>query len=327
MIITKTPFRISFAGGGSDIADFYQEHEGCVLSTTINRYMYLAIHPYFDEEKTVLKYSQTEIVDNLDEIQHSIFKCVLREKGISGVEITSTADIPSGTGMGSSSSFTVGLLHSLYCYIGKYRSKTELAKEACHIEIEQLGNPIGKQDQYAAAYGGLNFITFHPDGNVSVEPIVTKKQTLKQLQDNLLIFYTGMVHDANQILAEQKKQIHEKKKIENLKIMCRLAKNMRFALQQNDLSSFGQALQEGWEQKKELTNGITNPAIDDFYTLAMKNGAVGGKLLGAGGGGFLLFYCPKERQQQLKEAMPLKTLDFSFEHDGSSVVYIGDRYW
>lgn len=191
MIITKTPFRVSFCGGGSDMEDFYREYGGCVLSTSINRYMYITMHPYFDRSKTAVKYSKTEIVDDIANIEHSIFKYVLNEKNISGVEIVSTADVPSGTGLGSSSSFTVGLLHTLYCYQGKYVSKARLAEEACVVEINKLGNPIGKQDQYAAAFGGLNFISFHKDDTVSVEPVVTKSETLKELQDNLVMFYTG----------------------------------------------------------------------------------------------------------------------------------------
>lgn len=206
MIITKTPFRVSFCGGGSDMADFYRVHEGCVLSTSINRYMYITMHPYFDRKKTAVKYSKTEIVDNIANIEHSIFKYLLNEKNISGVEIVSTADVPSGTGLGSSSSFTVGLLHTLYCYLGKYVSKARLAEEACAVEIDKLKKPIGKQDQYAAAFGGLNFISFHKDDTVSVEPIVTKSETLKELQDNLVMFYTGLTHDANMILSEQKKK-------------------------------------------------------------------------------------------------------------------------
>ena len=197
MIITKTPFRVSFCGGGSDMSDFYREHGGCVLSTSINRYMYITMHPYFDRNKTAVKYSQTEIVDDIADVDHSIFKYVLNEKKISGVEIVSTADVPSGTGLGSSSAFTVGLLHTLYCYQGKYVSKGRLAEEACVIEIDKLGNPIGKQDQYAAAFGGLNFISFHKDDTVSVEPIVTKSETLKELQANLVMFYTGITHDAD----------------------------------------------------------------------------------------------------------------------------------
>lgn len=327
MIITKTPFRISFAGGGSDMADFYREHSGCVLSTSINRYMYLSLHPYFDSNKTALKYSQTEIVNDLNEINHTIFRCVLNDKRIRGVEISSTADVPSGTGLGSSSAFTVGLLHTIYCYQGKYIAKAKLAEEACSVEIEKIGSPIGKQDQYAAAYGGLNFITFHKDDTVSVEPIIAKAETICRLQENLVMFYTGITHDANVILAEQKKNLSQKVKTENLIQMCRLARDMKHSLENNELSDFGKILNEGWQRKRELAGGISGPRIDELYETAMKCGAEGGKLLGAGGGGFLLFYCQKEKQEHLKNSLRLKAFPFSFDHDGSSVVYIGDKYW
>ena len=327
MIITKTPFRVSFCGGGSDMADFYREYGGCVLSTTINRYMYLTIHPYFEERRTALKYSQNEIVDNINDIQHSIFHCVLNEQQISGVEISSTADVPSGTGLGSSSSFTVGLLHTLACYEGKYVSKSRLAEEACKVEIEKLGAPIGKQDQYAAAFGGLNFITFHRDDTVSVEPMITKSDTVMRLQENLIMFYTGLTHDANRILAEQKQNIAQADKTRNLIRMCELARAMKQSLEENELSDFGAILNESWQKKRELAGNITNSKIDELYACAMANGATGGKLLGAGGGGFLLFCCPKERQDLLREKLHLKPFPFRFEHDGSSVVYIGDKYW
>ena len=327
MIITKTPFRVSFCGGGSDISDFYREHGGCVLSTTINRYMYLTIHPYFDEKKTALKYSQNEIVEDIRDINHSIFKCVLNEKNISGVEISSTADIPSGTGLGSSSAFTVGLLHTLACYQGKYMSKEKLAAEACRIEIEKLGAPIGKQDQYAAAVGGLNFITFHKDDTVSVEPIIAKNDTIRNLQENLVMYYTGLTHNANEILAEQKKNISQEVKTKNLIRMCDLARYMKESLEQNELEPVGEILNEGWMRKRELAGSISNSKIDELYDIAMRNGATGGKLLGAGGGGFLLFYCPKEKQSYLTEALELKLFPFQFEHDGTSVAYIGDKYW
>jgi len=327
MIITKTPFRVSFLGGGSDIADFYREYGGCVLSTTINRYMYLAVHPYFDENKISLKYSQNELVADVKDIDHSIFRCVLKDKQINGVEISSTADVPSGTGLGSSSAFTVGLLHTLYCYQGIYASKERLAAEACQVEIEKLGAPIGKQDQYAAAYGGLNFITFHKDDTVSVEPIVTKGDTIRNLQDNLVMFYTGLTHDAKRILAEQKKNMSKQDKVKNLQQMCGLARDMKKSLECNNMDDFGTILDEGWKRKRELSGSISNSKIDEMYQCAMQNGALGGKLLGAGGGGFLLFYCPKEKQEHLKSAMGLKPFDFRFEHDGSSIVYIGDKYW
>ena len=327
MIITKTPFRVSFCGGGSDMANFYEKYGGCVLSTSINKYCYISIHPYFNENQTLLKYSENELVDSPDQIKHRIFRQVLTDMGIHGVEISSTADIPGGTGLGSSSTFTVGLLNTLNCYNGKFVSKDKLAKLACEVEIEKLGNPIGKQDQYGAALGGLNFIRFNQDGSVSHEPILMEGKTYKELQKNLLMFYTGTTRSANTILAEQTKNITSEDKARNLLKMCGLAKEMKVALENNDISSFGKILDEGWHLKKELASGIANPAIDEAYEIAMKNGALGGKLLGAGGGGFLLFYCEEEKQEQLKKAIGLKELDFSFERDGTSVIYIGDKYW
>jgi len=327
MIITKTPFRVSFCGGGSDMANFYEKYGGCVLSTSINKYCYISIHPYFNENQTLLKYSENELVDSPDQIKHRIFRQVLTDMGIHGVEISSTADIPGGTGLGSSSTFTVGLLNTLNCYKGKFVSKDKLAKLACEVEIEKLGNPIGKQDQYGAALGGLNFIKFNQDGSVSHEPILMEGKTYKKLQKNLLMFYTGTTRSANTILAEQTKNITSDDKARNLLKMCGLAKDMKVALENNDISSFGKILDEGWQLKKELASGIANPAIDEAYEIAMKNGALGGKLLGAGGGGFLLFYCEEEKQDKLKKAIGLRELDFSFERDGTSVIYIGDKYW
>lgn len=327
MIITKTPFRVSFCGGGSDMANFYEKYGGCVLSTSINKYCYISIHPYFNENQTLLKYSENELVDEISQIKHKIFRQVLGDMKVHGVEITSTADIPGGTGLGSSSTFTVGLLNTLNCYNGKFVSKDKLAALACEVEIEKLGNPIGKQDQYGAALGGLNFIKFNQDGSVSHEPIMMEGKTYKKLQKNLLMFYTGTTRSANTILAEQTKNITSEDKAKNLLKMCGLAKDMKSALESNDISSFGKILDEGWQLKKELASGIANPEIDEAYEIAMKNGALGGKLLGAGGGGFLLFYCEEEKQAQLKKAIGLKELDFSFERDGTSVIYIGDKYW
>lgn len=309
------------------MANFYEKYGGCVLSTSINKYCYISIHPYFNEKQTLLKYSENELVDEIDQIKHSIFRQVLKDMHIHGVEITSTADIPGGTGLGSSSTFTVGLLNTLSCYKGKFVSKDKLAKLACEVEIEKLGNPIGKQDQYGAALGGLNYIKFNQDGSVSHEPILMEGKTYKKLQKNLLMFYTGTTRSANTILAEQTKNITSEDKAKNLLKMCGLAKDMKVALENNDISSFGKILDEGWQLKKELASGIANPAIDEAYKIAMKNGALGGKLLGAGGGGFLLFYCEEEKQEQLKKALGLRELDFTFERDGTSVIYIGDKYW
>lgn len=327
MLITKTPFRISFCGGGSDLAAFYEQYGGCVLSTSINKYMYISIHPYFNENQTMLKYSENELVDDIKDIKHKIFNEVLNDMNISGVEISSTADVPGGTGLGSSSTFTVGLLHTLYCYKGKFASKSRLAREACEVEIEKLGAPIGKQDQYAAAFGGLNFIRFNKDGSVSVEPVMMKADTYKRLQNNLLMFYTGTTRSANTILSEQKKNITQDDKNENLRKMCALAEEMKRSLERNDLSTFGSILHQSWELKRTLASGITNPEIDAAYERAMKSGALGGKLLGAGGGGFLLFYCEPEKQDELRKNIGLKEFDFKFEQDGTSIVYIGDKYW
>ena len=327
LIITKTPFRVSFCGGGSDLASFYEKHGGCVLSTSINKYMYISIHPYFNTNQTVLKYSQNEIVDDINQIKHSIFNCVLNELKVSGVEITSTADIPAGTGLGSSSTFTVGLLHTLHCYTGKYMSKVKLAEQACDIEIIKLGNPIGKQDQYAAALGGINFISFDKDGSVSHEPIMMNAETYKRLQKNLVMFYLGTDRSANDILNEQSKNMADEAKAKNLLMMCDLAREMKVSLNKNDLSSFGAILHESWRLKQSLAANITNPDIDTLYEKAIRAGALGGKLLGAGGGGFMLFYCELEKQERLRIAIGLKPMDFSFDRDGTSVVYIGDKYW
>ncbi len=327
MIITKTPFRVSFCGGGSDMPDFYRHNGGCVLSTTINRYMYLTIHPYFDETKTALRYSQVEIVDDISAIRHPIFRQVLKDMGISGVEISSTADIPSGTGLGSSSAFTVGLIHTLYCYQGKYVGKEDIAKEACEVEIDKLGSPIGKQDQYAAACGGLNFLEFHRDDTVTVSPLILRSGLKRRLEENLVMFYTGITHDANRILAEQKNNLSLADKTKNLRIMCELARNMKACLEVGELSDFGEILHEGWIRKRELASGVTSAGINTLYDAAMENGARGGKLLGAGGGGFFLFYCEKEKQKRLADALGLKPFAFSFEHDGTSIAHVGNKYW
>ncbi len=327
MIITKTPFRISFCGGGSDMPDFYREYGGCVISTTINRYMYITIHPYFDHSKTSLRYSQIEIVDDIRDINHTIFKQVLNDKGISGVEISSTADVPSGTGLGSSSAFTVGLLHTLYCYLGKYVSKEEIACEACEVEIEKLGNPIGKQDQYAVSCGGLNYIEFHQDDSVTVSPLILPRGIRQKLKDHLVMYYTGITHDANIILAEQRRGIIQNKKNENLKNMCKLTRAMRNSLQNGIIDDFGRMLHEGWMKKKELAGSISSPVIDHIYDIALRNGALGGKLLGAGGGGFLLFFCPPDRQRDLDSAVGLNRFVFEFENDGTSIAHIGNKYW
>lgn len=325
MLITRTPFRVSFAGGGSDIASFYEKHGGCVLSTSINKYMYISVHPSFERKETVLKYSKRETVMSIKDIEHNYFRQVLTNLDVSGVELVSTADVPSGTGLGSSSSFTVGLLHALYCYKGKYVSKERLAAEASEVEIEQLGNPIGKQDQYAAAYGGLNFIEFQKDGSVLVDPVIMNHDSFQMLESNLMMFYTGQLHSASAILKEQKQNITAGKKEENQLKICELARALREELQKNNIDAMGEILHQNWLLKKTLANGISNPLIDEIYEKALSAGALGGKLLGAGGGGFLLFYVPQDKHNTVKRAMNLPQLPISFDRQGSAVIYVGDK--
>jgi D-glycero-alpha-D-manno-heptose-7-phosphate kinase len=325
MIISRTPFRISFAGGGSDLPAFYRQYEGAVLSTSINKYMFIAIHSFFDPKKTQLKYSKTELVACFDEIQHPIFREVLKMYSLFGVDINSIADIPSGTGLGSSSSFTVGLLHALYAYRNKYVSAETLAEKACYIEIERLQEPIGKQDQYAAAFGGLNFITFHQDNSVNVEKVIWSKDTKTMLEENLIMVYTGDSRSAGSILRHQNENIKQSDKFDNQLQMVRLAYNLRDALHNNNLEDFGYILNEGWQLKKSLANDISNTHVESIYQQGIKSGALGGKLLGAGGGGFILFYCPKEKQEKFRALMgEYKELDFKFDEQGSKIIYVGE---
>lgn len=327
MIITRTPFRISFAGGGSDLSSFYKRTQGAVLSTTIDKYMYIAIHPFFNQEMIQLKYSKTETVHNISEIQHPIIREVLKEYNLKGIDINSIADIPSGTGMGSSSSFTVGLLNAVRAYIGKFTGAQKLGELACHIEIDKVGSPIGKQDQFAAAFGGLNFITFNPDESVKVEKVLMHPSIKKQLDENLLLYYIGGKHDANTILKEQAKEFNKSDKFQKQQKMVDLAYTLREALHQNNIDDFGRILHEGWLLKKSLASSITSTEIDDIYNYGIKNGALGGKLLGAGGAGFILFYCPKENQEAFRLKMSqFNEFKFNFENFGSQVVYVGAKF-
>lgn len=324
MIITRTPFRVSFAGGGSDLAAFYEKEPGYVLSTSIDKYMYIALHPYYDEKKTLAKYSRTELVDDVAQFEHPIIRQCLLDMGIQGVDINSIADIPGGTGLGSSSSFTVSLLHALHTYKNQFVSHDTLAEEACHIEIDKLKEPIGKQDQYAAAHGGLNFFSFYPDGSVGVEKILLSSQKRMELQNSLVIFYTGKQRSTREILQEQKKNTEmSSKKFDNVRAMTKLAWQLKKTLNEGNIEDFGAILHEGWLLKKELATGISSESIDYYYDLGIKNGALGGKLLGAGGGGFLLFCCPNEKQAGLRMALSeLKELPFEFDLFGSQVVFV-----
>lgn len=327
MIITRTPFRISFVGGGSDLESFYTRHKGAVLSTSINKYMYISSHRFFEEDKIRIKYSRTETVSNVDELQHPILREVLKKFNIQGgLEISSIADVPAGTGMGSSSSFTVGLLHNLYVVQRTFVTKERLAEDACHVEIEMLKEPIGKQDQFAAAFGGLNVIEFQTDGSTIVSPVFLKSEISEKLHENLVMFYTGTQRNASDILAEQKKNISQEEKFEILKSMVGLVYEAREALYKGALDHFGELLHENWMLKKRLASGITNPAIETAYETALRNGALGGKLLGAGGGGFLLFYCHRNLQPKLIDSLhPLRKFDFKFEQEGTQLIHFSDE--
>lgn len=320
MIITRTPFRISFVGGGTDLPDFYRVEPGAVVSTAINKYMYIVVNKRFDDT-TRVSYSKTEIVKDVEEIQHPIAREALKLVGVAkGIEIVSIADIPAGTGLGSSSSFTVGLLNALHAYNGSLKSAEELAREACHIEIDILREPIGKQDQYIAAYGGLRYIQFNLDETVFTEPIMYAQESKDELNRNLLLFYTGDTREARSILGHQKANT----KMEPLKGMRDLAFELRNYLNSNSSPDIlGEFLHKGWLLKKQLASSISNNKIDEYYKKALNAGALGGKVLGAGGGGFLLLYCPGERQSKVREALSDLTLTkFSFEPEGSKITYV-----
>ncbi len=322
MIGTRTPFRVSFAGGGSDLKEFYSRHAGCVLSATINKYMYIFVHPYFDERIQV-KYSRTELVSDAGDIHHPIVREALRKFSISGIDINAIGDIPAGTGLGSSGAFTVGLLHALHLYAGRHPVPEALAREACAIEIDILKEPIGKQDQYAAAYGGLNLITFYPDDTVRVEPVVLSPEKHQELENNLLFFYTGGARPAREILTDQRRStMSDPKTFRNIQTMTGLAHKLKVSLEAGNLQDVGAILDEGWRLKKELSPKIADDRIDYYYALACKNGADGGKLLGAGGSGFLMFYCEQPRQEKLRHALKdLKEFKFQFDKRGTKVIY------
>jgi len=315
---------MSFAGGGSDIPYFYRKHGGAVLSTAIDKFIYVTINRKFDDELR-LSYSRTENVKSTSEIEHLLVRACLSRYNINGgIEITTVADIPSkGTGLGSSSSFAVAFLHCLHAYLGRYVSKEFLSAEASDIEINYCNEPIGKQDQYAAAYGGFNFYEFNPDESVKVSPIITKLETLNSIKENLLMFYTGITRSASVLLQKQSDQIiSSKKKQLTLKNMVSLAYTLRDELQRNNTDVFGEILHENWLLKKTLVNEISNDKIDDWYQRALNSGAIGGKLLGAGAGGFLIFYAPKESHTQIiQELNDLKCIDFDFEKNGSQIIF------
>ena len=323
MIITRTPFRVSFAGGGSDLAAYYERYGGAVVSTAINKYIYLSMHPYFFKDGYFLKYSNVEHANTVDEIKHNIIRETFKLYNIRGVDLNSSADVPSGTGLSSSSAFTSGLINICNAYNETYKTKEEIAEEACRIEIDILGEPIGKQDQYACACGGLNFIEFEKSGKVNIEKIYLTTEGYERLENNLMLFYTGKTRSAGSILKEQKQNTSsDKKKVENLHKMVQLAKDLKNELLHNNIDSMGEILNEGWKLKQSLASGISNEFINESYEIAMKNGAMGGKLLGAGGGGFLLFYVKEENHRRVRDALTnLKEMPFKFDNKGTTIIH------
>lgn len=322
MIISRTPFRISFAGGGSDLKSYYARFGGAVVSTTIDKYTYLSIHKYFVDNKIHLKYSHNELVDNSSEIKHPLIREIFKYFDINGVDFSSSADIPSGTGLASSSAFAAGLINLCAAYKGQYISKFNIAEIACEIEIDKLLEPIGKQDQFACSVGGLNLIEFHPDETVHIEKIPLHQSSLQQLQSNLLMFYLGKTRLASSILSEQKTNIESDTKIDNLHKMVQLAYDLKKELCMQNIHSMGEILHTGWMYKKELAKGIADANIDDNYALAIKAGAKGGKLLGAGGGGFLMFYAEQDAQDAIRNALQhLVEIPFNFDNTGTSIIF------
>lgn len=324
MVITRTPFRVSLCGGGSDIKSFYEKHGGCVLSTTINKYMYITSHPSFDKKTTVLKYSKTETVNEINEIEHDIFRECLKKEKLEGIEITSIADVPQGTGLGSSSSFTVGLLKNLKCHKREYISKEDVAAYACDIENNVVHTTNGKQDQYAAAFGGLNFYQFNKDGTVDVEPVLMGHEAYKQLEKNLIMIYVGGEHKASEILEEQSKNIvsAKDKELGQKKIM-EMTYDLKRELEHDNIDYVGKILDENWKIKRTLASGISNPQFDEWYDRGIKAGATGGKLLGAGGSGFFLFYVPEKNQKEFRKQMSdLPEMEFKFDHQGTTVIFV-----
>ena len=325
MIITQTPLRISFAGGGTDFKDYYIRAGGCVLSTAIDKYIYVIIKERFDKKLRV-GYSRTEMVDNVDQIEHELVRETMRRVGITdGVEVATMADIPSeGSGLGSSSAVTVGLLHAMYTFMGQLVTPEQLAREACEIEIDILGKPIGKQDQYIAAYGGLRLINFNADDTVTTSRVMISDEQKRRLGENLLLFYTGITRKADNILSQQKDNIESR--LSTLDALKQQTVETHEALMSDNVMRVGRILAEGWRHKRQLADKITNSEIDSMYDRALDAGAVGGKVAGAGGGGFLLLLCPPDRQSAVRSALKnMKELPFALEKDGTKVIFNARR--
>ncbi len=324
MIITRSPLRITLGGGGTDLPSYYREHGGFLMAAAIDRYVYITIHRTFEQE-LIAKYSRLERVRRVDELKHPIIREALLAAGIAEphMEIASMADIPAGTGLGSSGAFTTALLKALHTFQNRSPTAAEIAEQACDIEIGKLHEPIGKQDQYMAAFGGATCLEFSRDGQVQVSPLALSEETLANLQDNLLLFFTGFTRSASEILKEQDVKTREADgaMVENLHFIKELGRQSHAALIAGDLQNFAHLMHTHWSRKKERSKGMSNGPIDGWYDFAMKNGALGGKLIGAGGGGFLMFYT--EENARLRRAMRsqgLQEVPFRFDFEGTKIL-------
>ncbi len=321
MIIVQTPLRISFFGGGTDFPAFFMQEGGCALSSAIDKYIFVTIKQRFDS-KLRIGYTQTEMVNEVDQIHHELIRESLRITRIDrGVEITTMGDIPSeGSGLGSSSTVTVGALHAMYAYLGEIVPAERLAREACEIEIEKLKRPIGIQDQYIAAYGGLRFLEFLPNGQVTTEKINLSLEGQRVLNNNFMLFFTGMSRDSSTILKEQVGNL--KHRLNELREIKHMAYEARCAIETEDFDVLGVMLHQSWELKKRLAGTISNGRINEMYQTARGAGAIGGKIAGAGGGGFLLLYVPFEHQNKVRtKLIGLQELPFRLEADGTKVIF------
>lgn len=324
MIIARSPLRISLGGGGTDLPSYYLKHGGFLIAAAIDKYVYITIHETFGDEM-IIKYSQIERVTAAKDLKHPIIREALQLTGVTetNLEITSMADIPAGTGLGSSGSFTTALLKGLHHYRKNLVHPRELAEQACHIEIDLLQEPIGKQDQYIASFGGITCFEFHPEGDVTAWPINISTETLYNLEDNLLLFFTGYSRSASAILKEQhdKSLTDDQSMIDNLHFVKDLGYDVCEAIESGELQKFGELMNDHWQYKKKRSGNMSNPKIDQWYELARENGAIGGKLIGAGGGGFLMFYT--EEKVRLRHAMReagLTEVRFRFDFEGTKIV-------
>jgi D-glycero-alpha-D-manno-heptose-7-phosphate kinase len=324
VIITRSPLRISLGGGGTDLPSYYREHGGLVVAAAIDKYVYITLHQTFFED-LILKYSQLERVQSLEQIQHPLIREALRlaDQQANYLEITSMSDIPAGTGLGSSGSFVTALLHALHTHTKTLVPKQQLAEQACYIEIERLREPVGKQDQYIAVFGGITSFEFHNDDSVVVTPLKIGSEALANLEDNLVLFYTGLTRSASEILRDQDRKSRERDRtmVENLHFVKALGIESKSALEAGDLGRFAELMHTHWEHKKQRSDGMTNNLINDLYDLARRNGALGGKLIGAGGGGFLMFYTEdKTRLRHAMRAAGVREVRVRFDFQGTILV-------